>query len=113
MIRAILGVATALCLGLNAASAQPKTISLWHPFTLETDMIHGAIKSFNASQTDYRIDPRIVPGTADLDRTGEGRRERIGARPGDDRQSDRRELLGAGNAHRSDRSRRQVALHQA
>ena len=62
MIRAILGVATALCLGLNAASAQPKTISLWHPFTLETDMIHGAIKSFNASQTDYRIDPRIVPG---------------------------------------------------
>ena len=62
MVRAFLGVATALCLGLNAASAEPKTISLWHPFTLETDMIHGAIKSFNASQTDYRIDPRIVPG---------------------------------------------------
>ena len=44
MIRAILGVAAALCLGLDAASAEPKTISLWHPFTLETDMILGAIK---------------------------------------------------------------------
>src|SRR5688572_30650965 len=62
MARIILGVAAILGLALNAASAQPKTISLWHPFTLETDMIHGAIKSFNASQTDYRIDPRIVPG---------------------------------------------------
>lgn len=43
-------------------AAQPKTISLWHPFTLETDMIHGGIKAFNESQSDYRIDARIVPG---------------------------------------------------
>src|SRR4051812_47064915 len=62
MMRSILGVAAALCLGLSAASAEPKTVSLWHPFTLETDMIHGAIKSFNESQSEYRIDPRIVPG---------------------------------------------------
>ena len=61
-MRSILGVAAVLWLGLNMASAEPKTVSLWHPFTLETDMIHGAIKSFNESQSEYRIDPRIVPG---------------------------------------------------
>lgn len=44
------------------AAAEPKTVSLWHPFTLETDMIHGGIKAFNESQSDYRIDARIVPG---------------------------------------------------
>ena len=51
MIRPILGVAAALCLGLDAASAEPKTVSLWHVFTLETDMIYGGIKAFNESQT--------------------------------------------------------------
>lgn len=51
-----------LCALTGPAIAQPKTISLWHPFTLETDMIYGGIKAFNESQNEYRIDPRIVPG---------------------------------------------------
>ena len=61
MRRTLLAIVATLCLA-PAASAEPKTIALWHVFTLETDMIHGAVKGFNASQTDYRIDARIVAG---------------------------------------------------
>lgn len=61
MRRALLAVAAVLGL-VSAASAAPRTITLWHVFTLETDMIHGAIKSFNAAQGDFQIDARIVPG---------------------------------------------------
>jgi multiple sugar transport system substrate-binding protein len=57
----LLAILATLCLA-PAVSAEPKTIALWHVFTLETDMIHGAIKGFNASQADYRIDARIVAG---------------------------------------------------
>ena len=38
-------------------------VTIWHVFNLETDMIHGGIKAFNASQQDYRVEPRILPGT--------------------------------------------------
>jgi multiple sugar transport system substrate-binding protein len=62
MRNAVLAIATALCLTGGVANAEPKVVSLWHVFSLETDMIHGGIKTFNASQTDYRIDARIVPG---------------------------------------------------
>ncbi len=58
----MLAGAAVLCALAGPAAAEPKTVSLWHPFTLETDMIHGGIKSFNESQSDYRIDARIVPG---------------------------------------------------
>ena len=61
MRRALLVVAAVLGL-VSATSAAPRTITLWHVFTLETDMIHGAIKSFNAGQADFQIDARIVPG---------------------------------------------------
>src|SRR5262249_30909147 len=61
MRRMLLAILATLCLA-PAASAEPKTIALWHVFTLETDMIHGAIKGFNGAQADYRIDARIVAG---------------------------------------------------
>src|SRR4051812_19244819 len=53
-------ILTALaCLWISSAMAQPKPIALWHVFNLETDMIYGGIKSFNESQTAYRIDARL------------------------------------------------------
>ena len=61
MLRTFLSIVAALCLSASAASAQ-KTVSLWHVFNLETDMIHGGIKSFNASQKDYQVEARILPG---------------------------------------------------
>ena len=57
-----LALAASVCVAVSPASAQTKTISLWHPFTLETDMIYGGIKAFNESQSEYKIDARIVPG---------------------------------------------------
>jgi len=60
--RSLLALAATACLSITPAAAQTKTVSLWHPFTLETDMIHGGIKAFNESQNEYRIDARIVPG---------------------------------------------------
>jgi multiple sugar transport system substrate-binding protein len=58
--RTVLAALAALCLP-TAASAQPKTVTIWHPFNLETDMIHGGIKAFNEAQNEYRIDARILP----------------------------------------------------
>ncbi len=59
--RAIFVVTCLLLFGMGRAAAQTKTISLWHVFNLETDMIYGGIKSFNQTQTAYRIDARVVP----------------------------------------------------
>ncbi len=59
--RTLLGVTVAMCLSATAAWAQPKTVTLWHVFNLETDMIYGGIKAFNESQSEYRIEPRLVP----------------------------------------------------
>lgn len=38
-----------------------RRIDLWHVFNIETDMIHPAIRAFNARNTDMQIEPRIVP----------------------------------------------------
>jgi multiple sugar transport system substrate-binding protein len=46
----------------NVARAEPATVSLWHVFNLDTDMIYGGMKAFNESQSAYRIEPRLVPG---------------------------------------------------
>jgi multiple sugar transport system substrate-binding protein len=62
MRKTLFAIVAALCLAPAAASAEPRTVVLWHVFTLETDMIHDAVKAFNAAQADFRIDPRIVPG---------------------------------------------------
>ena len=37
-------------------------MSLWHVFNLDTDMIYPGMKAFNASQSEYQIEPRLVPG---------------------------------------------------
>ncbi len=59
--RAMLALAGLLLFAAGPAAAQPKTVTLWHVFNLETDMIYGGIKAFNATQTAYRIDARLVP----------------------------------------------------
>jgi multiple sugar transport system substrate-binding protein len=50
--------------GLTAtrAHAEPATVSLWHVFNLDTDMIYPGMRDFNASQGDYKVEPRLVPG---------------------------------------------------
>jgi multiple sugar transport system substrate-binding protein len=57
----ILAGSVALALSTAPALAQ-KTVNVWHVFNLETDMIHGGIKAFNAAQNEYKVEPRIVPG---------------------------------------------------
>jgi multiple sugar transport system substrate-binding protein len=58
----LFSVAIALVLSTSLASAEPKTVTLWHVFNLDTDMIHGGIKAFNESQSEYRVEARILPG---------------------------------------------------
>jgi multiple sugar transport system substrate-binding protein len=57
----LLAVICILGLASHPVLAQPKTVTLWHVFNLETDMIYGGIKAFNESQPAYRIEPRLVP----------------------------------------------------
>lgn len=59
--RSFLAGSTALGLSATAARAAVKTVSLWHVFNLETDIIYPGMKAFNAAQTDYQIEPRLVP----------------------------------------------------
>jgi multiple sugar transport system substrate-binding protein len=61
MLRLCVAAVAVVWLALGSATAEPKPVSLWHVFNLETDMIYGGIKSFNESQSEYRIDPRLVP----------------------------------------------------
>lgn len=61
--RSFLSLAAMMCLPAGVAYAEPKTVTVWHVFNLETDMIHGGIKAFNESQNAYHIEPRLVPGT--------------------------------------------------
>jgi multiple sugar transport system substrate-binding protein len=61
--RSFLAGSAAVGLSAASASAQARTVSLWHVFNLETDMIYGGMKAFNESQSAYRIEPRLVPGT--------------------------------------------------
>lgn len=56
------GSAVAASLVAGRARADTKTVSLWHVFNLETDMIYPGMKNFNASQSEYRVEPRLVPG---------------------------------------------------
>lgn len=62
MQKTVLISTTAMALVVAMPALAQQTIELWHPFNLETDMIHGGIESFNASQSDYRVEPRIIPG---------------------------------------------------
>lgn len=62
MLRITAITSTAMTLLVSTSAFAQQTIELWHPFSLETDMIHGGIESFNASQSDYRVEARIIPG---------------------------------------------------
>src|SRR6185312_12372802 len=48
---------------IPALAQQPKTVSLWHIYNNESDMIHLGIRKFNAAENGYRIEPRLVPYT--------------------------------------------------
>jgi multiple sugar transport system substrate-binding protein len=61
MLRRLCLAAAIVCLAIASAAAEPKPVALWHVFNLETDMIYGGIKSFNETQSEYRIDARLVP----------------------------------------------------
>ena len=56
------GSVAAASLVAGRARADTKTVSLWHVFNLETDMIYPGMKNFNASQSEYKVEPRLVPG---------------------------------------------------
>ncbi|CAH1657892.1 ABC transporter substrate-binding protein [Chelatococcus asaccharovorans] len=60
----LLSVAAALSLVATTAMAAPKTVTLWHVFNLDTDMIYGGIEAFNKAQDEYRIEARVVPATS-------------------------------------------------
>ncbi len=61
--RAALMMPGLLALAPLPAMADPKTISLWHLFGYDTDIIFYGIKAFNESQSNYKIEPRLVPYT--------------------------------------------------
>jgi multiple sugar transport system substrate-binding protein len=61
MLRRYLGI-ICLLFALSPLSAfAQKKIELWHVFNLESDMIHGAIRNWNARNPGIQIDARIVP----------------------------------------------------
>ena len=60
--RSFLGGSAAAVLGASSAQAEPTKISLWHVFNLDTDMIYPGMKAFDASQSTYHVEPRLVPG---------------------------------------------------
>jgi multiple sugar transport system substrate-binding protein len=60
--RTFLAGSAATGLSVRVAHAEPTVVSLWHVFNLDTDMIYGGMKTFNESQSEYRIEPRLVPG---------------------------------------------------
>jgi multiple sugar transport system substrate-binding protein len=45
----------------RARGAEAKKISLWHIYARDFDMIHLGIKLFNEANTDYQIEPRLIP----------------------------------------------------
>src|SRR5215470_15380570 len=46
---------------VQRARAQAKTVTLWHIYNNESDMIHLGIRKFNESRKDYQIEQRLVP----------------------------------------------------
>jgi multiple sugar transport system substrate-binding protein len=48
---------------IPARAQQPRTVSLWHIYNNESDMIHLGIRKFNEAENRYRIEPRLVPYT--------------------------------------------------
>src|SRR5437764_4330098 len=44
-----------------ALAQQPKTVSLWHIYNNDSDMIHLGLKKFRESQSEFRVEQRLVP----------------------------------------------------
>jgi multiple sugar transport system substrate-binding protein len=59
--RDVLIGSAALAASGHARGAEPTTISLWHIYAREFDMIHLGIKLFNEANNGYRIEPRLIP----------------------------------------------------
>ena len=60
----LLGTAGTLMLAARRAkAADRKKVSLWHIYSRSTDMIHAGIAKFNARNTDFEIEPRLIPYT--------------------------------------------------
>jgi multiple sugar transport system substrate-binding protein len=59
--RDVLIGSAALAASSHARAAEPTTISLWHIYAREFDMIHLGIKLFNEANNGYRIEPRLIP----------------------------------------------------
>ena len=77
--RLIVAFVAVICIAMGSAMAQPRPVTLWHVFNLETDMIYGGIKSFNETQSTYRIDAAPGSGEPACCRADQGDRHRIGA----------------------------------
>src|SRR5579871_6419909 len=60
----LLGTAGSLVLAARPALADRKKVSLWHIYNASSDMIHTGISKFNAENTQYEIEPRLIPYTA-------------------------------------------------
>jgi multiple sugar transport system substrate-binding protein len=50
-------------LSMPALAQAQKTVTLWHIYNNESDMIHLGIKKFNGAQNGYQIEQRLVPYT--------------------------------------------------
>ena len=57
----LLQTAAAVVLAEPVLAQQPKTVTLWHIYNNESDMIHFGIKKFHEAQSAYRIEQRLVP----------------------------------------------------
>src|SRR5262245_23856495 len=47
--------------GTSARAQQPKTVTCWHIYNNEADMIHLGIKKFHETQNEFRVEQRLVP----------------------------------------------------
>lgn len=55
--------ASAALLSAPALAQQNKTVTLWHIYNNDSDMIHLGIKKFNEAGNGYQIEQRLVPYT--------------------------------------------------
>ena len=57
------GAASAVLLAGRAANAAPRSVTMWHIYSNPADMIHLGMDKFNAAQSDYVLEQRIIPYT--------------------------------------------------
>jgi multiple sugar transport system substrate-binding protein len=57
----LLQTAAVALINRPAFAQQPKTVSLWHIYNNDSDMIHLGLKKFHESQSEFRVEQRLVP----------------------------------------------------